>query len=129
MTPALPNLTGQEDVYSVHTTEHAAMVELQQVQLVVMLERFPGALARVFALLCLFELIPLATRTELCDDDAIRVELQFSHLPPDRLDLLVRKLNQLTECLGVVESDSTSARFQPTQNVHAGHSCQVGVSV
>ncbi|HET6566024.1 MAG TPA: hypothetical protein VFG52_11470 [Xanthomonadales bacterium] len=101
MAPALPNLTGQEDVYSVHTTEHAPETDLAQAQLVVMLERFPGALARAFALLCLFELVPLATRTELCDDDAIRLELQFTQLPPDRLDLLLRKFNQLTECLGV----------------------------
>jgi len=104
MTPELPNLTGQEDVYSVHTTEHAMPAKLQQVQLVVLVERFPGALARVFALLCLYELIPLSTRTELCDDDAIRVELQFSHLSPDRLSLLVRKLNQLTECLAPTSS-------------------------
>ena len=101
MAPALPNLTGQEDVYSVHTTEHAPETDLAHAQLVVMLERFPGALARAFALLCLFELVPLASRTELCDDDTIRLELQFTHLPPDRLDLLLRKLNQLTECLGV----------------------------
>jgi hypothetical protein len=101
MTPELPNLTGQEDVYSVHTTGHAIVAELQQVHLVVTLERFPGALARVFALLCLFELIPRSTRTELCAEEVIRVELHFSQLQPDRLDLLVRKLNQLTECLAV----------------------------
>lgn len=120
MTPALPNLTGQEDVYSVQTTEHAVVADLQQVQLVVLLERFPGALARVFALLCLFELIPLATRTELCEDDAIRVELQFLHLPPDRLDLLIRKLNQLTECLDVSEQDSDSTCYQPKHEVQFG---------
>lgn len=129
MAPALPNLTGQEDVYSVHTTEHALVAELQQVRLVVMLERFPGALARVFALLCLFELIPLSTSTELCADDAIRVELHFPHLPPDRLDLLVRKLNQLTECLGVTGHDAASARFQTRPDMGSGHSCHAGVSV
>jgi hypothetical protein len=129
MTPALPNLTGQEDVYSVHTTEHAEVDDLQQVQLVVLLEQFPGALARVFALLCLFELIPLSTRTDLCADDAIRVELQFSHLPPDRLDLLVRKLHQLTECLEVVESDITPARVQTRADRGYGHSCHVSVGV
>jgi hypothetical protein len=102
MTSALPNLAGQEDVYSVHTTEHAPVADLERAELVVLLERFPGALARVFALLCLFELVPLSSRTGLDDVDAIRLELQFSHLPPDRLDLLVRKLNQLTECLGVL---------------------------
>lgn len=101
MTPVMPNLTGQEDVYSVHTTEHMPVAALEQARLVVMLERFPGALARAFALLCLFELIPTSSHSELCEDDAIRLELQFSPLPPDRLDLLVRKFRQLTECLEV----------------------------
>lgn len=128
MVSELPNLTGQEDVYSVHTTEHAPMADLEQASLVVLLERFPGALARVFALLCLFELIPLSTRTELCDDDAMRVELRFSHLPPDRLDLLVRKLNQLTECLSVVENDAAAARLQPRPATHQGLSCQVAAT-
>jgi hypothetical protein len=101
MTPAMPNLAGQEDVYSVHTSEHAPAAALEHVQLVILLERFPGALARAYALLCLFELVPIATRTELSEDDAIQLELHFGHLPPDRLDLLVRKFRQLTECLGV----------------------------
>jgi hypothetical protein len=127
MTPALPNLTGQEDVYSVHTTEHSAVAALEQVHLVVLLERFPGALARVFALLCLFELIPLAARTELCADDAIRLELRFSHLPPDRLDLLVRKINQLTECLGVVENVANAAR-KPRSGPHYTAACPAGAS-
>ena len=115
MAPALPNLAGQEDVYSVHTTEHAPVAELQRVQLVILLECLPGALARAYALLCLFELVPLASRTELCDDDAIRLEWQFAHLPPDRLDLLQRKIRQLTECLEVTVSKATSGRMQANQ--------------
>ena len=109
MAPALPNLAGQEDVYSVHTTEHAPAAELSRAQVVVLLERFPGALARLYALLCLFELVPLKSHTELCGADEIRVELQFSHLPPDRLDLLLRKLRQLTECLEVRPADSIAS--------------------
>lgn len=101
MTQGLPNLSGQEDVYSVHITEHPPVADLYQVKINVLLERFTGSLARVFALLCLFELVPVTSRTELCDDDAIHLELHFSHLPPDRLDLLLRKISQLTECLTV----------------------------
>ena len=101
MIQGLPNLSGQEDVYSAHVNEHPPTAGLHQVEICVVLERFTGSLARVFALLCLFELVPLSSRTELCDDDAIRLELHFSHLPPDRLDLLLRKISQLTECLTV----------------------------
>jgi hypothetical protein len=112
MTPAMPNLAGQEDVYSVHTSEHAPAAALEHVQLVILLERFPGALARAYALLCLFELVPLATRSELQADDEIRLEWQFSHLPPDRLDLLQRKISQLTECLQVNVIRTLAGRFQ-----------------
>jgi hypothetical protein len=110
MVTGLPNLAGQEDVYSVHTTEHLPTAALARVEVVVLLERFPGALARLFALLCLFELVPLASRTELCEEEAIRVELQFSHLPPDRLDLLLRKIRQLTECLDIRSTQHSQLR-------------------
>ena len=109
MTPTLPNLTGQEDVYSVHTTEHAPEASLVQVEITVLLERFPGALARVFALLCLFELVPQFARVGPShgsgSDDDIRLDLGFDQLQPDRMDLLLRKIRQLTECLEVFASD------------------------
>jgi len=119
MTTTLPNLSGQEDVYSVHTTEHAPRAALAQVEITVLLERFPGALARVFALLCLFELVPQFARVEPskgsgCEDD-IRLDLGFGPLQPDRLDLLTRKIRQLTECLEVYEADSGSTGMSATQ--------------
>jgi hypothetical protein len=104
MSAGFPNLVGQEDVYSAHTTEHVAKPSLAQVDMVVLLERLPGALARLFALLCLFELVPQVARTELCENDVIRVQLQFVQLPPERLQLLLRKICQLTECLDVQTS-------------------------
>lgn len=110
LTPTLPNLSGQEDVYSVHTTEHAPEASLAQVQIIILLERFPGALARVFALLCLFELVPQFARVTPSHgggkEDDIRLELGFEQLQPDRLDLLTRKIRQLTECLEVYEADA-----------------------
>ncbi len=122
MVSGLPNLAGQEDVYSVHTTEHVPVAALARVEVVVLLERFPGALARVFALLCLFELVPLTAHTELCEGDAIRVEMQFSQLPPDRLDLLLRKIRQLTECLDVFASNATSRWLQEPASEILGQS-------
>jgi len=112
MTHTLPNLSGQEDVYSVHTTEHAPKVSLARVDITVLLERFPGALARVFALLCMFELIPRFVQATACNVDDIRLELGFDQLQPDRLDLLIRKIRQLTECLEVYNSDTGSMNLQ-----------------
>jgi len=119
MTPTLPNLSGQEDVYSVHTTEHAPEASLAQVEITILLERFPGALARVFALLCLFELVPQFVRVMPSKlrgtDDDIRLELGFDELQPGRLDLLIRKIRQLTECLEIHQSGLGSAGMYAAQ--------------
>lgn len=128
MVSGLPNLAGQEDVYSVHTTEHAPAAALAQAQVTVLLECFPGALARLFALLCLFELVPLRSHTELAGQDAIRVDLQFSHLPPERLDLLLRKFRQLTECLEVKANETSPAQSGFTGMTNAGSSCRAMAS-
>ncbi len=123
MTPNLPNLSGQEDVYSVHTTEHALEASLVQVEITVVLERLPGALARVFALLCLFELVPQFARIAPIKgsgiEDDIRLEFGFAQLQPERLDLLCRKIRQLTECLEVFETDSGSVGIYSTQAIVA----------
>ncbi len=105
MAPTLPNLSGQEDVYSVHTTGHAPEAALASVDITIFLERFPGSLARVFALLCLFELVPRLAQVTPCNADDIRLELRFDQLQADRLNLLIRKIRQLTECLDVYSSD------------------------
>lgn len=114
MSAGLPNLAGQEDVYSVHTTEHVPEPPpLAQVKVVVLLERFPGSLVRVFALLCLFELVPVSMECMQCAGDELRLKLYFDQVQPERLNLLQRKINQLTECLDVFESDAASPQFHP----------------
>jgi ribosomal protein S15P/S13E len=112
MAPTLPNLCGQEDVYSVHTTEHAPEAFLARVDIVVLLEPFPGALARVFALLCLFELVPQFAQVTRWNEGDIRLELGFDQLQPERLNLLLRKIQQLTECLEVYKADAGAMRSQ-----------------
>ena len=108
MTTGLPNLTGQDDVYSVPTTGHAPKPSLARVEVVVLLEQFPGALARVFALLCLFELVPVAMQCVQWAEDELHLQLHFDQIKRDRLNLLLRKICQLTECLEVYESDAAS---------------------
>lgn len=71
----------------------------------VLLEHGPSALSRVFDLLCTLQLVPAAI-SALAGADAIRLDLAFEAAPPERLDLLQRKLAQLVECLGVTHSSS-----------------------
>ncbi len=115
MTATLPNLSGQEDVYSVHTTGPVPQAPLAQVEITILLERFPGALARVFALLCLFELVPQFARVIPWNTDDIRLDLGFDRLQPERLDLLTRKICQLTECLEVYPLDIGPAGIKAEQ--------------
>lgn len=126
MTTGLPNLSGQEDVYSAHTTEHAPQRSLTQVEVVVLLERFPGALARLFALLCLFGLVPVSMQCTQCAEDEQRLQLCFDQIQPDRLNLLLRKISQLTECLDVRIGDSGVARFHHTAAREGDYSGSVG---
>ncbi|MEJ8568674.1 hypothetical protein [Elongatibacter sediminis] len=101
MASGLPNLTGQQDVYDAGVALDRVASPCaadSEVELTVLLERLPGALLRVFGVLCTFELVPERSLSQCAGPDAIRVVFHFRDLPGHRLDLLVRKLRQLTEC-------------------------------
>lgn len=110
MASGLPNLTGQQDVYDAAVALDCLASSCAtdgEVELTVLLERLPGALLRVFGVLCAFDLVPDRSLSRSVGPDAIRVVCHFRDLPGHRLDLLVRKLRQLTECyeVGVAASD------------------------
>jgi hypothetical protein len=72
--------------------------------LTVVLERSPAALARVYSVLCLMNLVPESFGGTQVGDDLIRLDFSFGPEPERRIDLLTRKLAQLTECLEVAET-------------------------
>jgi len=72
--------------------------------LTVVLERNPAALARVYSVLCLMNLVPESFGGTQVGDDLIRLDFSFGPEPERRIDLLTRKLAQLTECLEVAET-------------------------
>lgn len=72
--------------------------------LTVVVERSPSALARVCSVLCLMNLVPDSFGGTQLGDDLIRLDFAFAPEPERRIDLLTRKLAQLTECLEVAET-------------------------
>jgi hypothetical protein len=74
---------------------------LAAVNVGVLLERSPAALARVYSVLCLMNVVPVAFGGMQVGDDAVRIDFVFGPEPDRRIDLLSRKLAQLTECLEV----------------------------
>lgn len=69
----------------------------------VVLERSPAALARVYSILCLMNLVPESFAGTPVGEELIRLDFEFGPEPDRRIDLLTRKLAQLTECLEVAE--------------------------
>ncbi len=61
----------------------------------------PSALARIFVLLATLNLIPAATRSANRERGAIHLRLRFENVGESRIDLLRRKLFQLTETASV----------------------------
>ena len=100
--------SGFEDVYSALPPDHRDEPVVSEVELCVLLESYPGALSRLFALLCLFELVPARANSVTLSDGVIRQVFWFTRLSEKRLSLLVGKVSQLTECIEV-EVNSSSA--------------------
>lgn len=94
-------LMGPQDVYAVFRPDGRSSPELSEARISVLLECGPTALSRAFALLCTMNLVPAAARSALAGEEAIRLDLVFESVPQGRIDLLVRKLAQLVECLDV----------------------------
>ena len=61
----------------------------------------PSALARIFVLLATLDLVPAATRSAIRERGAIHLRLSFENVGESRIDLLRRKLFQLTETVSV----------------------------
>ena len=86
--PAVTNNTGAHDIQL----------------LTIVLEQTPAALARVYSVLCLMNLVPDSFNGSQVGDGAVRIDFTFGSIEDRRLDLLIRKLWQLTECLEVAET-------------------------
>jgi hypothetical protein len=97
----LPDPAGQDDVYAGFHPVADADPGVCQVEVTIVLERCPAALARLFALLAVLDLTPERSRSVQSGADAISLALTFGAAEPRKIDLLQRKALQLTECFDV----------------------------
>jgi len=95
----MPEHSEQRETHRVDQLSDCAGLPAGAASLCVVLERNPCALARVFSLLATLCLVPQTTSTECLGADAIRLQLNFAPALAGRLDLLIRKVTQLTDCL------------------------------
>ena len=63
------------------------------------LEHSPTALARVSAILCTVGLVPASMSAQAVGDEVLQLDLCFRDAAARRVDLLLRKLAQLVECI------------------------------
>ena len=61
----------------------------------------PNMLAKVFGLLATFSFVPSVSESYCCGDDHIEVRMVFKDVEGARIDLLRRKIMQLTETVSV----------------------------
>lgn len=102
---------GPQDVYPVVCPDGQSGPQWHGTRISVVLERGPTALSRVFALLCTVDLVPTTTSSAQEGNESIRLDLEFESVAQNRVDLLLRKLAQLVECLGVTHSHGGQHRL------------------
>ncbi|MEX0827984.1 MAG: hypothetical protein WD005_03425 [Haliea sp.] len=105
------DLTSQADVYSdapqSTTGKTGSTTGRYAIRLTV--EHSPMALSRVFGLIGSVSMVPALSRTSKEGDEVIDVFLEIMSADAHKLDLLCRKLHQLTETVSLqVTSSSTS---------------------
>ena len=95
--------TVQQDVYSNEPRTHTSTSDHLAAQLTahVAVENSPLSLGRVFGLVGTVSIVPESSSTVLRADNVVEVQLTFSGEEPRKIDLLCRKLNQLTETISV----------------------------
>lgn len=104
------DLTSQADVYSDtrRSTDDTTGSSAGRYSIRLTIEHSPMALSRVFGLIGTVSMVPALSRTSREDNDVINVFLEFPGTDPHKLDLLCRKLNQLTDTVSLQVNKSSA---------------------
>ena len=96
-------LSGQDDVYADIRRDYQATSDTRLHEIRVVTDAMPTALARVFGLLATMSVVPFSTSSSVGNDDTVRLSINLRGVDPLTIDLLVRKITQVTETRKVTD--------------------------
>ncbi|RLA51330.1 MAG: hypothetical protein DRR42_10650 [Gammaproteobacteria bacterium] len=95
------DLSGEEDVYANVQSDSQSDFDTTHHEIRVISDPMPTALARIFGLLSTMSVIPSSSTSSLNADGTIKLKLHLSNVAPLKIDLLRRKICQLTDTVTV----------------------------
>jgi len=90
-----------QDVYDAHWHAAAGNQEFWGAELYILMESNHGTLARVCNVLCVLNLVPQSLSSEQLATEELSLTLKLGPVASGTVDLLHRKVSQLTDCLEV----------------------------
>ena len=93
------DLSGQDDVYANIRRDYESNVDSGLHEIRVISDAMPTALARIFGLLSTMSVIPLSSTSSINGDGTINLAIQLVGVTPSTIDLLQRKIYQLSETI------------------------------
>lgn len=98
------NLSGQDHVYADKPRDYLATSDSGLHEIRVVTDAMPTALARIFGLLATMSLVPFSTSSSVSSDDTVSLSIKLRSVDPSTIDLLVRKISQVTEIRNVTDA-------------------------
>ena len=101
------DLSGEEDVYASAPHDRQAKLDTGHHEIRVVSDSTPTALARIFGLLSSLSVVPFSTSSSIAIDHTVSLCITLRGIDPSTIDLLLRKITQLSETLTVHDKTFT----------------------
>jgi hypothetical protein len=103
------DLSGEDDVYANIRRECQSTSVNGLHEIRVVSDAVPTALPRIFGLLSSLSIVPLSTSSSFGTDNTISLSINLRGVDQSTIDLLQRKIYQLTETVEVADPNETHA--------------------
>lgn len=107
------DLSGEDGVYAniQRDFQSTSAVGLHEIRVVS--EAMPTALARIFGLLSSMSVVPFSTSSSIAIDHTVSLCITLRGIDPSTIDLLLRKITQLTETMTVTDDELSDTNRPP----------------
>ena len=95
------DLSDEDDVYANILYDSGSKFETSHYEIQVVSEAAPTSLARIFGLLSSLSIVPLSSSSSSHSDCTVNLNLHFGGVDSSTIDLLLRKISQLTETVAI----------------------------